>query len=164
MTAGVLEPARAGEPARFAEPAPPRRPARSLLSSRVAWVAVGVVVVVALAIGSVHPTAPGESARISRLDSAIKCPSCFNLSIAQSQAPLAVDLRHQVVVWVHHGLSDAQIQHLVVARYGPGVLLVPSGSTVDALLWAIPIVLIGGAAVVLGVYLWRRRRLDVAAT
>ena len=41
----------------------------------------------ALGIGSVHPRRqPSTAARIAYLDSVIKCPSCIDLSIAQSDA------------------------------------------------------------------------------
>jgi cytochrome c-type biogenesis protein CcmH len=92
----------------------------------------------------------------------IKCPSCIDLSIAQSDAPIAVGLRAEVAAWVHEGLSDARIKELVVARFGEQALLVPSGSGADILLWAVPVVAIGGAGVLLAVYLWRRRRLEAS--
>ena len=137
-----------------------RRSASSVLASRPAWVIVAVAVVVALSIGSVHPTQPSSSVRIAHLDSVIKCPSCIDLSIAQSDAPIAVGLRAEVAAWVHEGLSDTRIEQLVVARFGGQALLVPSGSGVDVLLWAVPASLVGGAVVLLAVYLWRRRRLE----
>ncbi len=134
----------------------------SVFASRPAWVIVAVVVLVALGIGSVHPPQPSSSARIAHLDSVIKCPSCVDLSIAQSDAPIAVGLRAEVATWVHAGLSDARIEQLVVARFGEQELLVPSGSGVDALLWVVPVALVGGAGVLLAVYLWRRRHLEVS--
>jgi cytochrome c-type biogenesis protein CcmH/NrfF len=132
----------------------------SVLASRPAWVAVVVVLLVALGIGSVHPAQPSSSARIAHLDSVIKCPSCVDLSIAQSDAPIAVGLRSEVAAWVHQGLSDAQIEQLVVARFGEQALLVPSGSGADVL-WALPVSAVGAACVLLAAYLWRRRRLEV---
>jgi cytochrome c-type biogenesis protein CcmH/NrfF len=129
----------------------------SALASRPAWVAVGVIAAVALAVGSVHPAQPSSAARIAYLDSVIKCPSCVDISIAQSDAAIAVGLRAEVASWVHEGLSDARIEQLVVARFGEQVLLVPSGSSADVFLWAVPITVLGAAAVVLALYLWRRR-------
>jgi cytochrome c-type biogenesis protein CcmH len=125
-------------------------------------VIVAVIAVLALGFGSVHPAQPSSSARIAHLDSVIKCPSCIDLSIAQSDAPIAVGLRAEVAAWVHEGLSDARIKELVVARFGEQALLVPSGSGADILLWAVPVVAIGGAGVLLAVYLWRRRRLEAS--
>jgi cytochrome c-type biogenesis protein CcmH len=100
--------------------------------------------------------------RISHLDSLIKCPSCVDLSIAQSDAPIAVGLRAQVAAWVHQGLSDARIERLVVARFGARILLVPSGTGVDLLLWAAPIAVLGISGVLLAGYLWRRRHLEAS--
>ena len=108
------------------------------------------------------PDQPSSAARIAHLDSVIKCPSCVDLSIAQSDAPIAVGLRAEVASWVHEGLSDPRIEQLVVARFGQQVLLVPSGSAADVALWVVPISVLGVAAALLAAYLWRRRRLGVA--
>ena len=116
---------------------------------------------VALGVGSVHSGQTSSAARIAHLDSVIKCPSCIDLSIAQSDAPIAVGLRAEVAAWVHEGLSDTRIEQLVVARFGEQVLLVPSGSSADVLLWAVPVGVVGLAGVLLAMYLWRRRRLEV---
>jgi len=134
----------------------------AILSSRPAWLLVVLVVAAGLAIGSVHPGQASSTARIAHLDSIIKCPSCVDLSIAQSDAAVAVGLRAEVAAWVHAGLSDARIEQLVVARFGQQALLVPSGSGVDVLLWVLPVVVLGVPAVLLAVYLWRRRRLEVS--
>jgi cytochrome c-type biogenesis protein CcmH len=150
-----------GRPATPAPASKAGRSALSLLASRPAWVLVAVVAIIALAVGSVHPRGPSAATRIAQLDSVIKCPSCVDLSIAQSDAPIAVALRGDVAGWVHGGLSDARIEQLVVARFGEEVLLVPSGSGADVLLWVLPTVLVGGGGALLGVYLWRRRRLEV---
>jgi len=135
--------------------------AMSVLASRPAWILVAVVALVALGIGSVHPAQPSSAARIAHLDSVIKCPSCVDLSIAQSDAPIAVGLRAEVAAWVHEGLSNTRIEQLVAARFGEQGLLVPSGSGTDILLWAVPATVVGGACCLLAVYLWRRRRLEV---
>jgi len=150
-----------GSPATPAGTARPGRTPLSVLASRPAWVLVAVVAVVALAVGSVHSRGPTAATRIARLDSLIKCPSCVDLSIAQSDAPIAVALRADVAAWVHEGLSDSTIERLVVTRFGPQVLLVPTGSGADVLLWVVPILLVGGGGVLLAVYLWHRRRLGV---
>ena len=132
----------------------------SVLSSRPGWLTVALVAVVALAVGSVHSDQPSSAARISHLDSLIKCPSCVDLSIAQSEAAIAVGLRAEVAAWVHQGLSDARIEQLVVARFGEQALLVPSGTGADLLLWAVPVSVLGAAGVLLAGYLWRRRRIE----
>jgi cytochrome c-type biogenesis protein CcmH len=134
-----------------------------LLSSRVAWALLLVIAVVLLVIGSITPSVSSAEARISRLDSIIKCPACEDLSIAQSDAPTSVTLRNDVATWVHAGWSDRRIEQAVVARYGPGGLLLPAASGIDAALYFIPLGAIGIAVVLLAVFLWRRQRRSTAA-
>jgi len=129
-----------------------------VLSSRLAWVALLVTAIVLLSIGSVHPPASTAASRASYLDSIVKCPACEDLSITQSDAPSAVTLRHEVAGWIAAGWSNQQIEQAVVARYGPGGLLIPTGSGLDAALYVVPIAVIGVAALGLGSFLWRRRR------
>ncbi|HXY42903.1 MAG TPA: cytochrome c-type biogenesis protein CcmH [Acidimicrobiales bacterium] len=136
-----------------------------LLSSRLAWAILLVIAIVLLVIGSINPPASSTAARISRLDSLIKCPGCEDLSIAESEAPSSVTLRNEVAVWVHDGWSNERIEQAVVARYGQSGLLLPSAAGVDAALYFIPLGAIAVAAGVLGSYFWRRqRRLVTAAT
>jgi cytochrome c-type biogenesis protein CcmH/NrfF len=140
--------------------APMRRSSASLLQSWPAWLVLAAVATTALAVGSVHPPVAGSTARISYLESVIKCPSCADLSIAESNDPIAVALRRDVSRWVHGGESNSQIEQLVVDRFGTQALLVPPASGVDEILWIVPIVLVATGAVSLGAYLWRRRRLE----
>jgi cytochrome c-type biogenesis protein CcmH/NrfF len=74
-----------------------------------------------------------------------------------------VTLRNEVAGWVHSGWSDQRIEQAVVARYGPGGLLLPSGTGVEAALYFIPLGAIAAAAAVLGWYFWRRQRRLVGA-
>jgi cytochrome c-type biogenesis protein CcmH len=129
-----------------------------ILGSRIAWGLLAVITVVLLVVGSINPPSSAAAARISRLDSIIKCPACEDLSIAQSDAPTSVTLRNDVAAWVHAGWSDQRIEHVVVSRFGPGGLLLPEASGVDALLYAVPLGAIGVAAACLGWFFWRRQR------
>lgn len=128
-----------------------------LLSSRLAWGVLAVAAISLLVIGSINPPSSAAAARIAGLDSIIKCPACEDLSIAQSDAPSSVTLRNEVASWVHAGWSDARIKQAVIARYGPGGMLLPPANGVDAALYYIPLGAIGIAAVGLGWYLWRRQ-------
>lgn len=134
-----------------------------LLSSRVAWSVLLVIAVALLAVGSINPPSSSAAARISRLDSIIKCPACEDLSIAQSAAPSAVALRVEVAGWVHRGWSNQRIEQAVVDDYGPGGLLLPPASGIDGALYFVPLGAIASAAVALGSFFWRRQRRLAAA-
>jgi cytochrome c-type biogenesis protein CcmH/NrfF len=62
------------------------------------WTLLGVVLVVALLIGSgVFSSAPVTNAeRAASIESVIRCPSCEDLSVADSSAPTAVTVRATV--------------------------------------------------------------------
>ena len=92
------------------------------------------------------------------MEGEIKCPSCADLSIAQSDAAAALDLRAEVTRMVDAGASDAAVERRVVAEYGSAALPVRSGSGVDVLVWVVPSLVVAAVALGLGIFLWRRLR------
>ncbi len=132
-------------------------------ASRVAWAVLAAVAVVVLAIGSVHQPVSSAAAREAQLDSVIKCPACEDLSIAQSDAPSAVALRHRVDAFVVAGWSDSRIESWVTGRYGEAALLVPQASGESATLYFVPIVLVGLGVIGVGWFFWKRRPARVAS-
>ena len=99
---------------------------------------------------------PVLEARARALSQELRCLVCQNQTIAESSAPLAVDLREQVREQVRQGRSDREIVDFLVARYGDFVLLNPPFNWRTALLWFAPgSVLFAGA---LGLLLFLRRR------
>jgi cytochrome c-type biogenesis protein CcmH len=127
-----------------------------LLATRTAWVLVIAAAAALLVVGSIGRPVNSTAARISHLDSVIRCPACEDLSIAESDAPSSVTLRNEVAAWVRAGWSDSRIEQAVVARYGPGGLLLPPASGVETTLYLVPLAFIGAAAAGLGWFLWRR--------
>ena len=95
--------------------------------------------------------------RARALSKELRCMVCQNQSIDDSDADLAHDLRVLVRERLTAGDSDRQVIDFIVARYGEFVLLKPSFSLKNGLLWATPVVLIlvGGGFVFLSA---RRRR------
>ena len=127
--------------------------------ARVAWAVLGIVLAVSLAVGAHRPApAPGPAQRASALDAQLRCPSCEDVSVANSSAPTAVAIRRIVAGRVAAGQSDAAIEAFLVSRYGPGILLRPSASGGIGAVWFVPLVVVPGALAVLGVVMWRRRR------
>jgi cytochrome c-type biogenesis protein CcmH len=96
-------------------------------------------------------------ARLKVLAEELRCLVCQNQTIADSNAPLAVDLRNQIRTQIGQGRSDDQIRDYMVQRYGDFVLYRPPFKATTALLWVGPF-----ALVLLGAGIWlalvRRRR------
>jgi len=143
-----------------------RRVRRSPAAQRAAWIVLGVVVVVALVVGWHRPTPPRRASEIATIEADTKCPSCEDLSVADSTAPTAIAARQAIVRRIDEGQSPAQVQAYLVSRYGQGILLRPPTSGATGLVWEIPLGAGAVAIAVLGVVFWRRRRVtavDVAA-
>ncbi|MDE3107993.1 MAG: cytochrome c-type biogenesis protein CcmH [Acidobacteriota bacterium] len=128
--------------------------ARKFFASFGLWVValIAVVALVVVAQGAPHTRA----ARVAHLESLVKCPSCEDLSVAQSNATAAVAVRHEIEAKVRAGESDTAILTSLESTYGRAILLSPSTSGLGALLWIGP-VLVGVLLVVSGARLWRRR-------
>lgn len=123
-------------------------------SSRLVWAALAVVVIVALVLGSglgAGSGRPDAAQRIAQLDSVIGCPSCADLSVAESSAGTAVAIRQFVATQVHAGASSRAIEAAVEAGYGASIVLSPPTSGPDVLVWVLPLVAVlaglGGLAV-----------------
>ena len=125
-----------------------------------------VLVVLALAparatwAGEAQPAAenPALEARVNALASELRCLVCQNQTLADSNAPLAVDLRNQIRERMQQGASEGDIIGFLVERYGDFVLYRPPFKATTLVLWVGPLLLmIGGLA---GLYyrLARRRR------
>jgi cytochrome c-type biogenesis protein CcmH len=147
----------------------PDAPVRAHPVRRSLWARVGtplVIVAVALAIGSgVFSGKPETNAqRAARIEAVVRCPSCIDVSVAQSQETTAVAVRHEIEQQVARGVSTAQIEQTLVDQYGQNILLEPPDSGGFAVIWIVPIVLAAGALVVVGALFWRRSRLFAATS
>lgn len=80
--------------------------------------------------------------RYQTLITELRCLVCQNQNIADSHAPLAKDLREQVLVMIREGKSDAEIKAWLVDRYGDFVLYRPPLKPSTWLLWGSPFLLL----------------------
>jgi len=125
-----------------------------LLRSFRLWVLALVVVGVVVVVGA--PSTATSAGRIAHLETLVKCPSCEDLSVAQSNATSAIAVRHEIERRVRAGQSDNRILTSLESRYGTSILLSPSTSGVGTLLWIVPLAALA-ALVVAAVRLARRR-------
>ena len=94
----------------------------------------------------------GLDERARDLAHELRCLVCQNQTIADSNAPLAQDLRGQIREQLAAGRSDAEVLDYMVARYGDFVLYRPPFKASTLALWAGPFVLLALGAFVF----WRR--------
>lgn len=95
--------------------------------------------------------------RFQALSAELRCPKCQNQNIADSNSPIAKDLRDELYRMLDSGASDTAIVDFMVTRYGEFVLYRPRVSGQTYLLWYAPAgLLIIGIAVVIA--LTRRKK------
>ncbi len=89
--------------------------------------------------------------RYNTLVKELRCPKCQNQNLADSNSPIAKDLRQEVYDMLHQNKSDGEIVNFMVERYGDYVLYRPRVSSLTYILWFGPafLLLIGAVIVVL---------------
>lgn len=98
-------------------------------------------------------------AHVQALAAQLRCVVCQNESVADSQAPLAADLREQIRRQLREGRSDEQIRAYMTDRYGDFVLYEPPLSERTLLLWWGPALMLAIGGLALWGALRRRSRL-----
>jgi cytochrome c-type biogenesis protein CcmH len=78
----------------------------------------------------------------------IRCPKCLNESIAESDAPVAADLRREVRRLIGEGATDDEVKTFLSSRYGEFVLYRPRMTPTTFAVWTAPFLLLalGGFA------------------
>lgn len=131
----------------------------------------------AITVGSLTQSIPGYSAtdlrstattsesnaetmfqdRLRRLEEELRCLVCQNQSLADSDADLASDLRHEVEALARRGKNDQEIIDFLKERYGDFVSYRPPFKSTTALLWIGPLLFFGIAVGGIVSYVKRRR-------
>ena len=89
--------------------------------------------------------------RVAALAEELRCLVCQNQTLADSNAPLAVDLRNQMREQLAKGASEREVREFMVARYGDFVLYKPPFKASTAALWLGPFLLLA-----IGIWVLRR--------
>jgi cytochrome c-type biogenesis protein CcmH len=93
-----------------------------------------------------------EQLRFRALTEQLRCVMCQNQSLADSTAPIAHDLRLEVLRMMRQGKTDAEIKQFLVARYTDFVLYQPEVKPMTWLLWFGPaVLLLAGAGIVFAI-------------
>ncbi|MGH9051639.1 MAG: cytochrome c-type biogenesis protein [Acidimicrobiia bacterium] len=123
-------------------------------ADRVAWVAAAAAVVFMLVGLLAAPPRPAD--RVEGIASQLRCPTCQNLSVADSPSETSQAMREIITQQVAEGHSDEEIFTFFIDRYGEWIILAPPAAGGTLALWLLP-----PAAVLLGlvVAVGRKRRI-----
>ncbi|MCS6986483.1 MAG: cytochrome c-type biogenesis protein CcmH [Sphingomonadaceae bacterium] len=91
---------------------------------------------------------PRQEAAARRLMHELRCLTCQNQSIAESNAPQAETMRALVRERIRAGRSPEDVRAELIERYGDWVSFRPPPRPDTWLLWAMPVVALGLGAVV----------------
>ena len=97
---------------------------------------------------------PVVEKRMVAISAELRCLVCQNESLADSHAPLAMDLKREIRQMMEQGQSDAQIRDFLRQRYGDFVNYNPPLRASTLLLWAGPLLLLAAG----GFVVWRTVR------
>lgn len=95
--------------------------------------------------------------RVNQLASELRCLVCQNQTVADSHAPLAVQLKQEVRRQLVAGASADDVRNFMVQRYGDFVLYRPPVNAGTVALWVGPAVILLSGLVGLAMALRKRR-------
>ena len=127
--AGTLRRARAGLP--------------GLLVLIALAVALAALVIVAV---SGHPPA-SQAQQVQQIAAGLHCPICKDLSVADSPAPLAQQMRQEIAQKLRAGESAGQIRAGFVAAYGDSVLMSPPRQGVAGAVYYLPLLVLAAGLI-----------------
>lgn len=84
---------------------------------------------------------PEQEAVFNKLSDELRCLVCQNQNIADSNAPLAMDLRVEIYGMLKNGKTEQDIIDFMVVRYGEYVLYRPQVKPITWLLWFGPVII-----------------------
>jgi cytochrome c-type biogenesis protein CcmH len=129
-TAGALHRARAGLPGLLV-----------LLA-----LAAGLAAMVIVAVGG-HPPA-SQAQRVQQIAAGLHCPICKDLSVADSPAPLAQQMRQEIAQKLRAGESADQIRAGFVAAYGESVLMSPPRQGLAGAVYFLPLLVLATGLII----------------
>lgn len=131
----------------------------SVVKSWPVWMLMGILTVSLLAVGSTRDSGPlTQGDRIDAITKRIACPTCDGESVYVSRATAAEAIRKQVARDVATGeKTNTEIIGAIADSFNAQVLLVPSATGLDSLVWVLPIAVLVCAIVGLGIAFRRWR-------
>ncbi|MBV9467182.1 MAG: cytochrome c-type biogenesis protein CcmH [Solirubrobacterales bacterium] len=101
---------------------------------------------------------PAPKASLTDIEYDVMCVACHE-SLAVAESPQADSERSYIRTLIAQGQDKSQIEHALVAQYGPAVLALPPGHGFNLTVYVLPPALVaaGIALLVVTIPRWRRR-------
>ena len=113
-----------------------------------ALILIALLAILGAVAWSVRPHEATAAERVDRITSELRCVTCQGLSVKDSPAASARQMRDLVAQRVAEGRTDDEIRDEFRASYGDWVLLSPPAASWTGLIWLVPLVaLAAGLAV-----------------
>jgi len=128
----------------------------SAIALAAAFVASGSALGVVAARGPAAPRTMDD--RVRQIASTLRCPSCQDLSVADSPSIVARQIRADIATRLRDGQSPRQIRGYFESRFGQSILLTPAAHGIDLLAWVVPGLLVLAGLGLLGLTLIRWSR------
>lgn len=90
-----------------------------------------------------------DTQRFVHLNETLRCPKCQNQNLADSNSPIASDMREKIYELMLEGQSDDDITQYMVDRYGEFVRYKPSFNPETAMLWFGPALMLAFGIILL---------------
>ena len=105
----------------------------------------GLVAMISVAVSG-HPPA-SQAQQVQQIAAGLHCPICKDLSVADSPAPLAQQMRQEIAQKVRAGESAAQIRAGFVAAYGDSVLMSPPRRGLAGTVYYLPLLVLAAGLI-----------------
>jgi cytochrome c-type biogenesis protein CcmH len=124
------------------------RRARAGLSGLLVLIALAasLVTLVIVAAGG-HPPV-SQAQQVQQIAAGLHCPICKDLSVADSPAPLAQQMRQEIAQKLRAGESADQIRAGFVAAYGDSVLMSPPRQGVAGVVYYVPLLVLAAGLII----------------
>lgn len=83
-----------------------------------------------------------QEAQFTHLITELRCMVCHHQNLAESEAPLALDMKQVIYQKVSAGESDSEIRTFLTDRYGDVILFKPPFKVMTWFLWLAPVLFI----------------------
>lgn len=93
-----------------------------------------------------HPPA-SQAQQVQQIAAGLHCPICKDLSVADSPAPLAQQMRQEIAQKLRAGESADQIRAGFVAAYGDSVLMSPPRQGVAGAVYYLPLLVLAAGLI-----------------